>query len=214
MNQQNSDDRFGETESTAAIRYFERTLEKARRLIENSHFDDALAMLQELEKRFLAGSRLFDLLGEVLMRQGRIEEGIRYRALYQELKRILEAARERDQAYQRRADTPRSREVAEAWESWVKPNAEALTEHYPLASTEPAFTPVTAAMGQELMRQGHFDRALAIFSALVERNPGDEQLREVRDHARRKSRNQRALRTLGHWLKNLERMKTDRSVQA
>ncbi len=167
---------------------------------------------KKLEKRFLAGSRLFDLLGEVLVRQGKIEDGIRYRALYQELKRTLDAALEGDQAYQPRSGTLRDRDLAPAQESPGRLNAETRGEPYHLGTVEPAFTPVTAAMGQELMKQGHFDRALAIFSVLVERSPGDEKLREVRDQARRRSRDQHTLRTLGHWLEKIDRMKAGRSI--
>ena len=48
------------------------------------------------------------------------------------------------------------------------------------------FIPVTAAMGHELMRQGHFDRALEIFTLLAARHPEDQSLQEGKEEARKK----------------------------
>ena len=81
-------------------------------------------------------------------------------------------------------------------------------------SGEADFIPVTAAMGQEFMRQGHFDRALEIFNLLVKRNPEDQSLIQTREKARKKSREKKLLGVLRKWLENIEQMKSGRSAGA
>jgi hypothetical protein len=214
MVQKGSDDQFCGAEPTLTIQYIERTLERARKHIENSHLDDALTMLHDLEKRFFEGSRLFDLLGEVLLRQGKIDEGIRYRALYQELKNTLASAGKRGRFYPLGAGICQGQETTQAEEGSSRVHAAALGEPCHQAPAQASFTPLTAAMGHELMRQGHCDRALAIFDMLVERNPGDEKLKEARDQARARLGGQHALTTLSRWLENIENMKAVRSTEA
>ncbi len=76
------------------------------------------------------------------------------------------------------------------------------------------FVPLTSAMGHEFMRQGHFDRALEIFTVLAARNPEDRSLNEAKEKARKKSRQSAILEVLQRWLGRIEQMKSSRPSEA
>ena len=156
-------------------------------------------MLQDLEAQYIAASSLFDLLGDVLIRKGDVEEGIHYKQLHQILNRTLQIARGAKTA---KKESPSRKQAAYR----ATPT---LEEEF---DPDLAYTPLTAAMAHELMRQGHFDKAAKILNVLVEQNPDDESLREVRDRADKEVRENQVLRTLGGWLNNIKQIKASRSI--
>jgi tetratricopeptide (TPR) repeat protein len=79
--------------------------------------------------------------------------------------------------------------------------------HFSRDELKESLYPVTAAMGMEFLRQGHFGRAVEIFDMLVERNPDDRVLRDARERARRKMKEKKVLDTLQGWLGNAKLMK-------
>jgi thioredoxin-like negative regulator of GroEL len=176
---------------------FERQLDNARNLLQNSDLEGAFKALQDLEAQFIAASSLFGLLGDVLIRKGNVEEGIHYKQLYQILSRTLQIARGAKTARDTAAEHMTS-------------SCGAIPMLEEDLNPDPEYTPLTAAMAHELMRQGHFDKAAEILHVLVEQNPDDESLREVRDRADKEVREDRLLRTLGGWLNNIEKIKASR----
>jgi hypothetical protein len=69
-------------------------------------------------------------------------------------------------------------------------------------------------MGHEFIRQGHFDRALEIFTLLAARHPEDQSLQEAKEEARKKGRQNMVLEVLQRWLGNIERMKSSHPSEA
>ncbi|MEW6351055.1 MAG: hypothetical protein AB1646_18515 [Thermodesulfobacteriota bacterium] len=67
---------------------FEELLGKAEECLQEQEVARALAILVELQKRYVASVRLFDLLGEALLRQGKTEAAFRNKALHQVLKGV------------------------------------------------------------------------------------------------------------------------------
>ena len=71
---------------------FEQVLRKAQALLSEADLEGALELLTHLEKKYVNAARLFDLLGDVLLRRGSIEEGIRYKTLHEILKGTFKIA--------------------------------------------------------------------------------------------------------------------------
>jgi tetratricopeptide (TPR) repeat protein len=179
---------------------FERQLDHARNLLQNSDLEGAFRTLQDLESQYIAASGLFGLLGDVLIRKGDVEQGIHYKQLHQILNRTLQIARG--------AKTTQERIARQETSSYrVAPASE---EEF---DADLVYTPLTAAMAHELMRQGHFDKAAKILDGLVEQNPDDESLREVRDRADKEVRENQLVRTLGGWLNNIKQIRASRSIE-
>ena len=178
---------------------FEQRLDYARDLLQNSNLEGAFRVLQDLEAQYIAASSLFDLLGDVLIRKGNVDEGFHYKQLHQILNRTLQIARGAKRTQERFAEQETSA-------YGTTPTSEEGLD------SDLAYTPLTAAMAQELMRQGHFEKAAEILNVLVEQNPDDGSLREVRDRADKEVRENRVLRTLGGWLNNIEQIKANRSI--
>jgi tetratricopeptide (TPR) repeat protein len=200
---------------------FEQVLGKAQALFGEADLEGALDLLTRLEKKYVDASKLFDLLGDVLLRRGNIEEGIRYKTLYEILKGTFKiAAAESDTAAkpvgQRLSAGPSTGRDREASAGFSQPcglHEEAAgkwgsREDVPASKED--FIPVTLAMGQEFMRQGHFDKAFEIFTLLLQKSPEDESLIQARELARKKHREKRLLSVLQKWLANIEQMKAGR----
>jgi len=175
---------------------FPRQLGYARELLQNSDLQGAFRVLRDLEAQYIAASSLFDLLGDVLIRKGDADQGFHYKQLHQILNRTLQIAR----------GAKRTQEKGAKQETSAYLTRPASEEE---ADADFAYTPVTAAMARELMRQGHFDKAAKILDILAEQNPDDRSLREVRDRAVRENR---VVRTLGGWLNNIQQIKASRSI--
>ena len=178
---------------------FEQGLDKARSLFENSDLDGAFRLLQNLEAKYISASSLFDLLGEVLLRKGDVDQGLHYKQLHQVLNRTLQIAR---------GAVPKKREAAVTPIAELSPGSSGLEQDFP----DMSYAPVTEAMAQELMRQGHFDKAAQILNILLQQNPEDGSLKEILDEATKKGTENPILRTLGGWLNNIKDIKASRSV--
>lgn len=201
---------------------FEQVLSKAEALFHGADLEGALELLTHLETKYVNAARLFDLLGDVLLRRGNIEEGIRYKTLHEILKGTFKIAASESGTHTR-SSTPKpfaSRTPSAGPEAHAEvrqpcgmpADAPAVCDAEEEAEADKAeFIPVTAAMGQEFMRQGHFERAFEIFSLLVQRNPEDESLVKAREQARKKSREKRLLSVLHKWLENIEQIKAGRA---
>jgi hypothetical protein len=188
----------------------EEALAHAERLFRNSDFDGALALLSALEKDYVHGARLFDLLGDVFLQRGETQLGIRYKVLHEVLRGTFQIAME---------ETQRHREFAS--DLPVGAAASASDAEVPHAIPVPGeshvyqeYMPVTAAMGHELMRQGHYERALETFTILSTKNPQDLSLKKAKEHARKRCNEKRIVGILQRWLGNLDRVKSDRSAGA
>jgi tetratricopeptide (TPR) repeat protein len=178
---------------------FEQGLDQARSLFEDSDLEGAFRLLQNLEAKYISASSLFDLLGEVLLRKGDVEQGLHYKQLHQVLNRTLQIAR---------GAVPKKREVAVAPITEISPSSSELEQDFP----DMSYAPVTEAMAHELMRQGHFDKAAEILNILLQQNPEDGSLKEILDEATKKGTENPVLTTLGGWLNNIKDIKASRSV--
>jgi tetratricopeptide (TPR) repeat protein len=178
---------------------FEQGLDQARSLFENSDLDGAFSLLQNLEAKYISASSLFDLLGDVLLRKGNVEQGLHYKQLHQVLNRTLQIAR---------GAVPEKRETAAVPVGELSPSSSEPEQDFP----DMSYAPVTAAMAHELMRQGHFDKAVQILNILLQQNPEDGSLEEILDEATKKGTENRILRTLGGWLNNIKDIKASWSV--
>lgn len=180
-----------------AGRDFEDAVAKAESLLEKGETESALILLRNLQGKYVRTVRLFDLLGAALARAGNFEDGTRCRSLYGELRDVFkrsgadggaeEATREEEEAAEETGET----------EIGTPPSA--------------GLFPVTAAMGDEFMRQGHFDRALEIFDALLVSNPDDETLQQSREKAHKKGRETKMLEFLKGWLGAIEKIRSELS---
>jgi predicted negative regulator of RcsB-dependent stress response len=178
---------------------FEQGLDQARSLLQNSDLDGAFRLLQNLEAKYVSASSLFDLLGDVLLRKGDVEQGLHYKRIHQVLNRTLQIAR---------GAAPKMKEVAAAPTAELSDTVSEPEEELSNIS----YAPVTAAMAHELMRQGHFDKAAQILNILVQQNPEDGSLKEILDEANKRGIEHRILRTLGGWLNNVRDIKASRSI--
>jgi hypothetical protein len=182
---------------------FKELVARAENLFRSSDLDGAFQLLQVLEQEYVAATRLFDVMGEVLLRRGDVKEGVRCKTLYEILTNTLSVQRR-----QRPAASPATRQQAPIPD--VRPVCGEQATYTP-AEAPPPLTHCTVAMGQELIRQGHYERAVEVFSALLGKTPGDDSLRDARDLALRKAREKRLLGTLERWLQNIEQIKSNRS---
>jgi hypothetical protein len=190
----------------AAAPAFEEVLAQAERLIGNSDLNGALALLLALELDYVRGARLFSLLGDVFLQKGETQLGVRYKVLHEILRGTLKIAMEETQG---KGDP-----------SSVFARQPGLDE-IGFGHSEPGegrtgtdFMPITAAMGEELMRQGHYDRALQIFMTLLVKNPQDPGLKKSRDQAKKRLSEKKILKVLQGWLGNLDKIKSGETTGA
>ncbi|MBI4963632.1 MAG: hypothetical protein HY913_10175 [Desulfomonile tiedjei] len=199
---------------------FEQVLSKAEALLHDADLESALELLTRLETKYVDAAKLFDLLGEVLLRRGNIEQGIRYKTLHEILKGTFKIASAESIAQVRpAAQRPLGARAASEPLAGIAPPCDVHKEASRVRDAEEEarrkraeFIPVTAAMGREFMRQGHFDKAFEIFSLLLQKNPEDESLIQARERARKKSSEKKLLWVLQRWLENIEQMKAGRSL--
>lgn len=186
---------------------FQSCVDRARVLIEKGEIDSAIELLAQLEYEYIRGATIFGLLGDALLKRGDIQDGVRYKTLFQVLKGTFEIVGE-ETARNLRVSLGTYRSEAEA--AGPKGTAPLSPESEDQAFGD--FVPHTASMGQELLRQGHYQRALQIFDRLVEESPEDESLREARELAVRKMREAKLLHIYRQWLKNIEQIKSGEST--
>jgi hypothetical protein len=206
---------------------FEQAIAKARSLFASGDLEGAHELLIHLEKRFVRAARLFDLLGDVLLQEGFVKDGIRYKTLHEILKGTFKIAKEEADAMETRlrgiglpVGAPDSEALAKPKPA---PDAEDLAAGTPTSwetalderdseEAGPLF-PITAAMGREFMRQGHYDRAQEVFDALAAQSPDDTELREAQERAGEMRRKKKLLGILQGWLENIEKMKTEHPTE-
>jgi hypothetical protein len=181
---------------------FDQALESAQKLFEKSDTQGALEILGRMEKQYIRAARLFGLMGDILLQKGEADRGVKYKRLHEMLKSTFDIA-----------TAPCTREQT------AKPAAEDVSLHQsPQTAAEsgaefeslPEF-PLTAEMGRELMRQGHYKRAVEIFTKLSHSNPADRSLEEARDRAMKKNREKELLGVLQRWLGGVQQLKSGRS---
>jgi tetratricopeptide (TPR) repeat protein len=179
---------------------FESGLSRARRLIDKGDLDQALELLLGLEAKYVNAVSLFDLLGEALLARGSVKEGIRYKTLHEVLRGTFQIVIDEG-----------SRDALA--DSGLRPSLfdeGIMAGEMDLAIDD--FAPVTPAMGQEFVRQGHYGQAMRVFDKLIARNPADVSLREARDIAQKKDSEKKLLGVFQRWLKNIEQMKSDETA--
>lgn len=193
---------------------FDRALSRAETLTQNGDLEGALELLSHLEKKYMRAARLFDLLGDVLLRRGQVEAGVRYKTLNEILKGTFRIALEEGGT---RGPLPFSAPAAiqtsPRAHAIIEPPSQAIAtppvppETSPQPEEAAEYVPMTVAMAKEFMRQGHFDKALSIYNVLITKNPEDESLIVDRERARKKSREKKLVGMLQRWLENIERLR-------
>jgi hypothetical protein len=182
----------------------------------------ALGLLEGLEHQYVRAVRLFDVIGDVLLHQGKIKAGIRYKTLHEILKGAFQIAEQEkgilDEGLARvgagpvpepeEKPTPQITQPPTAAQPVPRVRMQRPEPDLDMSLLEPVF-PVTAEMAHEFMRQGHYDRALSIFNTLMEKRPADQELRAAMEKARRKSREKTVLAVLQGWLENIQRMRRE-----
>jgi tetratricopeptide (TPR) repeat protein len=193
---------------------FDQALRQVQGLLQEGKLEPALDLLLELEKKYIQAVRLFDLLADVLLRSGQIKPGIRYKTLHEILRGTYKIAKE-----EMRVDG--TIDSGLRFRPGASPTGEGAIEFVPVSSGEiaesgvrPGLYPLTAAMGLEFMRQGHFRRAFEIFDELVRRNPDDQALREARERALKKDRSKQVMELLQRWVARIEQMKSEQSLES
>jgi tetratricopeptide (TPR) repeat protein len=194
---------------------------KAWKLLKKNDLEGSLVLLSGLEKRYVRAVKLFDLLGDVHIRRGDLEEGVRYKSLYEILRGTFKIAGEESKASA--SDLPGAlepmRTSALVREPETGPDVYApAVEEQPRPRSEPAgaeagLFPVTESMAEEFVKQGHYERAAEIFDMLLERNPENGRLKQAKTNALKKSRETRVLGILKGWLGSIEQMKSDLSTE-
>jgi tetratricopeptide (TPR) repeat protein len=191
----------------------ESRLERASDLLKSNAASEAVEILRNLEREYVRCSRLFSLLGEALISSGKIEEGIRYKTLHEILRGTFQTLDEASRLTAKpRAEVPESEpEYSETGTSVALPEEQPPVPEEAAETPEPEISlPLTATMGHECVRQGHYDRAMDIFKKLAVKNPNDLSLQEGMERARKKKNENELLGVLQHWLKNLDTIKTGR----
>jgi len=211
---------------------FQQAVGRARTLLQSGDVERSLALLIELEKKYVRAVELFDLMGEVLLRLGDYEAGIRYKTLHEILRGTFRISGEERKAYEEALTGGFEPEVFAAPDAVPaeEPSHPPVAEQPELRKIEPepgtvdseestemdspgseGLFPVTAAMGHEFMRQGHFDRATEIFDLLLARKPENDAIRASRERAHKKSVEKQVVGVLRGWLGNIDKIRSELS---
>jgi hypothetical protein len=175
---------------------FDQALAKAERLMEGGDVREALQLLFVLQDRFTRAARLFDMIAECLIREGRAGEGARYKSAHEALRGTLRLAG----AGSSSAEVGRLR-LPRREEPIVRDEVDDTRTSVPYHETP--------EMVRELLRQGHFEQALALVARLLEKRPEDRTLVELRDGARKKMEDRRVLEVLEKLLQKVKTYKGD-----
>jgi len=190
---------------------FELGVRHARLLIEKGKIESALEVLRELEEKYVRATAIFDALGDAFLAKGEVSQGIRYKTLHQILKGTFRIVSEESSGMRLAHPGPGAaphEDVVQTAEHSVRPEAAVPSEEQEIDDV----VPVTLTMAQELMRQGHYDRAAGILEHLVGQSPNDDTLKELQGSARRKTREKKLLEVFQRWLKNIEQMRSGEST--
>jgi len=198
---------------------FQAELSRAKWLVKNRDLDAALTVLLSLKRKFLRGTEILDLLGEVLVQKGLVQEGVRYKTLHELVRMAFTTVPQlsglvlQPGAQGAVSDITGAGDLAEDAAAVVALEAGGISGPMSEEAPEEAlsqFVPLTPAMGNVFMKQGHFDKALQVFRKLLEESPEDESMKAAKELAEKKSREKQLLAIFNRWLKNIESMKTGR----
>ncbi len=204
MSNDQHDGRDGANESTSVLS-LPSVIQKSAELIQSDQVDQALELLRSIERDYIQGAQLFDLLGDALLRQGQIEVGIRYKTMFEVLRGTFRILQEKRLSSQIQTESALSGKLKTSDELHLDPD-----ENHP---HEEVGLPATLSMGHELMRQGHYDKALEIYRKLAGRNPGDPQFEQHMEKAKKKRNEKELLGVLQHWLSNIDQIKSGRTKE-
>lgn len=179
-------------------------LKHAEGLIKKKNYDEALELLSRLQAQYVDAVRIFDLMGDVLLKQGNTKEGIRFKTLHEVVKGTFRIVEEETSLVDLKLSAKATSRTEEARESAEDQRDEEETEFFPL----------TESLAKECVRQGHFDRAVAVFTRLLRDKPGDPGLMEALEEARKKQKGKQLLKVFQQWLDNIEQMKAGRAAGA
>lgn len=185
----------------------EELVEKAEFLLEEECFEEAIAVLRNVEARYIEYVRIFDLLGEALKYTGNNFEAIRYRTLHEVLKGTFGILQEtRTPQEEIAGDLPSlGNESRPTWKrtedrlAWQK-SARGHKTHVDEVHR-------TLSMGQEFVRQEHYDKALDIFDELAAKDPKNQAVVQAIESAVKKRNEKHVLKVLQKWLNNLDAVK-------
>jgi hypothetical protein len=199
---------------------FDRALSRAETLAQSGDSEGALELLWHLEKKYMRAARLFDVIGDVLLRRGQVEAGVRYKTLNEILRGTFKIALEESGsrglvpfAAMGSVQPPPATAAESAPSSPLPETSSAAPRSSEPPEESAEYIPMTAAMANEFMRQGHFDKALGIYSVLVGKAPEDESLISARERARKKKNEKKVVTMLQRWLNNIERLKGERDAR-
>jgi tetratricopeptide (TPR) repeat protein len=193
---------------------FEPGLRRASELLQENDLDSAFALLSKLEAGYLRGAEVFLLLGEVLRRLGQTSRATRYKMLYDILRANFGIIDEAESRTEVREALEFHRAVEAATSFLEDPlGSKAYSGEEDPDSLE-AIVPVTSAMAEQLMRQGHYKRAVEIYDRLLAKDPEDTGLMGAKDTAKKKAQEERVLGVFEIWLKNIQRMKGELTGEA
>ncbi len=179
-------------------------LKNAETLIKLKNYDAALDLLSRLQAEYVDAVRVFDLMGDVLLKQGNTKEGIRFKTLHEVVKGTFRIVKEEISLADLRLSAKAVSCAEEPRESAKDQSDEEDSEYFPL----------TESVAKECVRQGHFDRAAAVLTKLLRDKPGDADLLAALEEARKKQKGKKLLKVFQQWLDNIEQMKTGRAAGA
>jgi hypothetical protein len=180
---------------------FEEALSNVEAALQAGEVDRALDMLSALQVRYARASRLFDLMGEALLKKGRVEAARRCKTLYEALRSVLGPGwGEAGPVGFVYAPKPSVSSLEDETEAAAVPAVGETPELGPSL-------PVTEAMADELLRQGHTKHALRILDALLAETQDNDALLHKADAARKRIRQGKKAALLEGWLSNLSRLK-------
>jgi predicted Zn-dependent protease len=179
-------------------------LKKAEMLLKHENYDGALELLSRLQAQYIDAVRIFDLMGDVLLKQGNTKEGIRFKTLHEVVKGTFRIVQEEISLADLRLSGQRASSAGEPQELAGDRRDEEDLEYFPL----------TESVAKECVRQGHFDRAVAVLTRLLRDKPGDPALLAAVEEARKKQKGKQLLKVFQQWLDNIEQMKTGRAAGA
>lgn len=195
---------------------FSREIVRAKTFLEQGRIESCLEILAGIAKKYKEGSYFVDLLGDAYLDKGDIHKGARYKTLFEILRKILDTIDSEFLAPSKKNDHESSVPKRPFLQpcSHTSPSSLMDLESTPDAE-EPGFIspevmPVTLAIGKQYLAQGHLDLAIAVFEKLREQNPTDLEIQNLLTEAHTDKRRATVLRILQGWLKQVEKLKTQR----
>jgi tetratricopeptide (TPR) repeat protein len=175
---------------------FDEQLKEARNLLESGNIDGALNLFKRLEQQYVRAAELFSFMGDALLKNGQTGEGIRYKTLHKILVGTFKIAQE--ECRRGKSESPPIDQTLEAREPEFQQDED-----------EELDLPVTSAMGEQLLKQGHFYEAETLFNKLLKSDPSNDSIKENIRLARKKRNEKQVVQTLEAWLSNVTKIKNE-----